>query len=165
MKRIVNLWDQVGIGLIIKCATGVVYSNQACGHCCLRPEQEGAFVPIGDEIAMPSGDLLSKERELLAYFEGPPWHGSGAMTGLTEGDADFIDRVLTKRPDLSYIRVDRSKLSESYEAWVHVTVRDGDGPLVQTVDPKMGLVEVRLTTFSGFGAFPLAAILTWRNSD
>src|SRR5688500_9872107 len=117
MKR-VKLWSHVGTGLIIKCSSGIVYSNQACGTCCLQPEQEGVFVPIGNDVAVPSRVLLSKETALRAYFEGPPWNGTGAMRGLTKQDADFIDELLKEPPSLGYIRADRSKLAGSHEAWV-----------------------------------------------
>jgi hypothetical protein len=165
MKRVVNLWGHAGTGLIIKCATGIAYTNQSCGHHCLHPEQEGAFVPVGNDVALPSRELISKEYELTAYFEGAPWHGSGAATGLTEADADFIDRILADRPDLRQIRVDRSRLTESHEAWVHVLVNEEEGPMVGSIGADMTHVLQRLTTISGFGPFPLEAILTWNNSD
>jgi hypothetical protein len=49
-----------------------------------------------------------------------------------------------------YFRVDRSKLAQSQEAWVHITL--------EYPDQKSGL-------FSGIIPFPKTAILTWPNSD
>ncbi len=151
MKRVI-LYDHVGTGLIIKYPSGVLYSNQTGGNICLQPEEEGIFVPIGNDVALPSGILLSKQTALRAYFEGPRWQGSGAIGRLTEVDALFIDQLLAQLPNFGYIRVNRTRLGESHEAWVHV--------LVHTEEDESSLAII-----SGFGPGPLEAILTWQNSD
>jgi hypothetical protein len=75
-----------GLGLVIPTASGVVYSNQTCGNICMQSEIQGVFVPFDDSNASEA---------LVAHFEGPKYLGTGAMQGLDEDDADFIDRVLT----------------------------------------------------------------------
>jgi hypothetical protein len=70
------------------------------------------------------------------------------MLGLDDADADLIDSILQDRR-FDGVTVDRARLTESHEAWVHVIVaRESD-----------------LALFSGFGPYPHPAILTWPNSD
>jgi hypothetical protein len=165
MKRIVRLWDHDGIGLIIKCETGVIYSNQTGGACCMQPEQEGAFVPVGTHVDSATGLLISTENDLLEYFQGPPWFGSGASTGLTNDDADAIDRILLPQSRISQIIVDRGKLRESHEAWVHVLLGEFHQTIATVLDLDGSLKETNLEKYSGFGPCPVRAILTWGNSD
>jgi hypothetical protein len=77
------------------------------------------------------------------------WNGS--HPGLKEEDADFIDNLLQRVRLFPAIRVDRSRLAESHEAWVHVTIA-GEEPGPHPV-------------FEGFGPYPRPEILTWPNSD
>lgn len=137
----IRLYD-AGMGLIIEHPSGVLYTNQTCGHCCYQPEVEGVFVPFDAEA--------SWER-LCNYFEGPKYNGSGAMRGIDEEDAAFIESVLRDaRLDVSLV-VNRERLQESHEAWVFVLIQgetDSVGP-----------------TISGFGPYPRRGILTWPNSD
>ncbi len=136
MKKI-TLYE-AGLGLIVAHPSGVVYSNQTMGHFCMQPEIEGVFVPFDAE---PTWEKLS------AYFEGPKYAGTGAMKGLDREDAGFVDAVIRKAlPDCSLV-VDRSRLGDSHEAWVHVLIR-ADGGL-----------------FEGFGPYPHPGVLTWPNSD
>lgn len=130
-----------GLGLIIEHPSGVLYTNQTCGHCCCRPEAEGVFVPFDAET--------SWER-LCNYFEGPKYNGSGAMRGIDEEDALFIESVLRDARLGVPIAVDRERLEKSHEAWVFVFIQGETdyGPLGP-----------------GFGPYPKRAILTWPNSD
>jgi hypothetical protein len=105
----------------------------------MQPEVEGVFVPFDAE----DGWLA-----LAAHFEGPKYMGSGAMRGLDREDADLIDRVL-RDCHVAGIVVDRTRLGDSHEAWVHVVIEgEADG-----------------SSFTGFGPYPRAGILTWPNSD
>ena len=58
----------------------------------------------------------------------------------------MIDGILADMPGRDEIAVDRTKLNESWEAWVHVKV---NGPLLALLEH----------------AAPTEAILTWPNSD
>lgn len=147
MKPIIELWESVGLGLIVEMPTGVVYSNQTGGTSCLHPSTEGAFLPLRGD----SGELICPERELLGYFEGPKHRGAGATGGLDATDADFIDEVLARARLSEIVRVDRERLSESHEAWVRVLLVSDDrepAPLFQQLGP-----------------YPRNAVLTWGNSD
>jgi len=95
--------------------------------------------------------LVSPENDLWDYFTGPHWKGTGATNGLQAEDADFIDGLLQKVSLFPTIQVDRSRLRDCHEAWVHVTI-SGDEPC----DPPL---------FGGFAPYPRPGILTWQNSD
>jgi hypothetical protein len=147
----IQLWEHVGLGLIISWPSGILFTNQTGGTSCLRPEFEGVFVPLCNDCTLPELVLLSPANELWDYFTGPRWQGTGATNGLQAEDADFIDAVLLKARLFPAIRVDRSRLRESHEAWVYVTI-SGEGSSAHPV-------------FSGFAPYPRAGILTWSNSD
>jgi hypothetical protein len=111
----------------------VVFTTQAGGLGCCHPEVEGVFVPLFEDHGRVSMSLMQR-------FRGD-WHP------ISEEDATMIDRLL-KNNGLEFIRVDRSRLSESFEAWVHVSVEEPTS-------------EIRL--ISGFGS--ARGVLTWSNSD
>jgi hypothetical protein len=156
MMPTINLGsDAAGLGLIIAVPNGVVYSNQTGGTECLHPEFEGIYIPLRNETeegASAGGrnlELRSPEHELVEYFFRGAYEGSGATWGLNEEDAVFIESVLSKWDLGECLRVDRDRLDESHEAWVHVMV----------------VGEESHQAFSGFGPYPRPGILTWKNSD
>jgi hypothetical protein len=149
MKPTIELWESVGLGLIVEIPSGVLYSNQTGGFSCLHPSAEGVFLPIRNDHSF--WELLSPERELLAYFEGPKHRGAGATEGLDVDDADFIDSVLAGVRLADVVQVDRERLAESQEAWVRV--------LLTGEEPE----ETKL--FRDLGPYPRNAVLTWGNSD
>lgn len=151
MQPTIKLFEHVGLGLIIEYPSGVAYSNQTGGTCCLAPSLEGVFVPLRNDCAKPSQELLSPEHALVAYFDGPKWQGTGAPLGIDADDADFIDQVLAEHRLSHCIIVDRARLRDSHEAWVHVTVTDEESSLAPL--------------FSGFGPYPRPGVLTWTNTD
>lgn len=152
-KPVIKLWDHIGTGLIVPWPSGVLYSNQTGGLCYMSPEVEGIFIPVGNECVTADNTVMSKERELLRYFV-EAWRGTGATAGLNEQDADFIDQLLNSGPVfIPYIKVDRTKMLDSHEAWVHVLLAD---------DSNQGSTP---SLFDGLGPFPRSAILTWSNSD
>lgn len=85
--------------------------------------------------------------ELEAHFRGPKHGGGGAIHGIDADDADVIDAILARARG-TWSRVDRSKLRQSHEAWIHVLLTGDD----------QGLLE-------GLGPYPRPAVLTWPNSD
>lgn len=151
----IELWDTVGLGLIISWPSGVTYSNQTGGTSCLAPEFEGVFVPLCNECSIENHELMSPANELEKYFMGPKWRGMGATKGLDEQDADYIDSILSRVTgqwgSLPSIRVNRERSRESHEAWVYVIVH-GDEASV-------------LPVFAGFDPYPRSGVLTWQNSD
>lgn len=139
----IDLGYSTGVGVILKSDAGIYYLNQTGGIACLQSIQQGFYVPI-------NGEAENKEEELSGFFGGPKWKGA-CHNGIDEDTAHFIDKVLSKSIGSAMFRVDRSKLKESHEAWIHVQVdfgRDVDGILD-------GFKQLGIET----------GIMTWMNSD
>jgi hypothetical protein len=81
-------------------------------------------------------------------FYGPKWEGH-CYAGIDEETADFVDGLLAASPLTRGIIVDRTRLKESMEAWVHVTITSDS----QNDD----------RAFRGFDGG--SGVLTWDNSD
>lgn len=133
IKPIIDLINFDGLGLIISFPSGVIYTNQVGGYACLHPEIEGVFFP-----------LAVKHKKILFALES---HFRGDWNHLQAKDADVVDKLL-RSEDFGHLKVDRSKLKESFEAWIYVEV----GDLTRT-----------FPLISGFGK--TKGILTWANSD
>ncbi|MBB5030547.1 DUF6210 family protein [Prosthecobacter vanneervenii] len=153
MKPTIRLYDAVGTGVILTCQSGVMVSNQTGGTACLQPEVEGVYVPLRNDYSAQDFRFSSPELELSAYFEGPKHRGAGAISGLDSEDAEFIDDILSRHGLNESISVDREKLGDSHEAWVHVVVKADESH------------DEDLAQFTGFGPYPRHGILTWANSD
>ncbi len=134
----VLLYELGSLALIMPASTGIVYLNQTGGHACLQSQTEGYLVPL-------AGDVHNKCERLLSHFLSAKW-GGWCSERIDEETADVIDDILADMPGRGEIVVDRTKLSQSWEAWVHVKV---NGPLLALVEH----------------AAPTEAILTWPNSD
>ena len=146
-----DLW-QAGLGVVVCGNTGSIYTNQVGGCACLGPEVEGVFVPLLG-LQDETGREVDVEGALHAYFVGPPHHG-WCCYGMTDMDADVVERILWRVPRLRGIRMDRRRLNESYEAYVWVTIEsaEGFGHEVAWDGPLDG-------------RWPKEAVLTWENSD
>jgi hypothetical protein len=93
-----------GCGLIVPYPSGIAYRNQVAGRLCRQHSLEGIFVPVDwDDAANAMEDVFFGDDIL------------------SPEDADRIDAKLTDRG----ARVDRSKLGESCEAWVWLTLDNG----------------------------------------
>jgi hypothetical protein len=145
----INLWNAIGLGLILAYPSGIHYSNQVCGHACLHPTLEGIYVPLANDI-LENGTLISPATDLWQYFTGPKLLGMGAPQGLDQRDADVIDAILARYRIDTLLTVDRLRLGESYEAWVWVKVLDNEGPTA---------------LINGGGPYPRRGVITWPNSD
>lgn len=169
-KPLIKLYNTSGIGVIINFPSGVIYSNQAGGTSCLQPEAEGVYVPLFNQVN-------DQEKKLYDYFTDPKrmWFGSAKIS---EDDADFIDKILGESVFTSFIKVDRDRLDDSHEAWVHVAIGtqpqehpqsydgskdEGITASGQTISSKDYDMSVILYPFYGFGK--TSGILTWVNSD
>jgi hypothetical protein len=131
----VALNDYPDLGLIVKAATNVIYTNQTGGLSCWHPKVEGFLVPLRTPLGM-------RELEALRNV-------CDCEDGIDSETADQVESILG-RIGFKGIRVDRSKLAESWESWIHVIL---SGELGYKVPLE--------------GARPewLEAVLTWPNSD
>lgn len=132
----IDLIEHEGLGLIIEWPSGVSYTTQSAGYGCEHPVIEGVMVPISDGVGRP---VLHSLRQ---HFCGD-WHA------MDEKDAEILDGVL-RRHDLGFIRTDRSRLNDSRESWVFVTVDEDRAPKL-------------LPRIEGFGR--CSGVFTWPNSD
>lgn len=105
----IELDEMTGLGLVIACPSGVVYTNQVGGYACQHPELEGVFVPLPGSAA----------EKLNAFFTGPKWN-CRCYDAIDTETATFIDAILTEL-DTS-LCVDREKMADSCEAWIWVTL-------------------------------------------
>jgi hypothetical protein len=136
-KPMIDLSYYHGLGLIIPFPSGVIYQNQADGLLCTHPQVEGVFVPL----SVKSGVV-----ELWALQQ----HFRGA-TVINQDSAEVVDSIL-RRYGHVYLKVNSTRLAESFEAWFHVVVDEAQRPELPLALP-----------ISGFGK--CEGILTWPNSD
>lgn len=122
------------------------------GTACLAPELEGAFLPLRNDCSSKDRKFLSPEHELAEHFVGPKWRGTGAISGIDEADADVIDAIVKKYELNNFLKVDRTRLSDSHEAWVYVEILGSEG-------------DTQTSLCSGFEPYPRPGVLTWCNSD
>jgi hypothetical protein len=141
-KPTVYLWHSKGLGVILLCPSGVLYSNQTGGYSCFHPAMEGIYIPMQNEA-------VDQEGALAAFFTGPKWQG-WCNDGINEETADFVDAVLGQSPYTRVLKVDRARLADSHEAWIHVTVEKA----VEGADNEI-ISELSAT----------AGVVTWENSD
>lgn len=130
-KRVISLLDFDGVGIIVKSPSGVFYTNQAGGYACEQPEEEGVFFPL---------PVKPEKAELLALTQ----HVGGTWGHITESEADLIEKILRQNGH-EKLSVNRHKIDQSFEAWVHIRVEAGAEGLL------------------GFG--DCDGVLTWPNSD
>ncbi len=141
MKRIL-LWDIPNeIMLIVVHSSGVTYQNQVGGQVCWQAELEGVLSPV---------DVSPESTRHIQSLEYP-----AARAGIPLELADQIDEVLAASTATSFLKVDRSRLDDCWEAWIHVLI---DSPKDESEGAGPNFSPVL-----GFGA--AAGVLTWPNSD
>src|ERR1700743_2131189 len=107
-KPVIDLSWFDGLGLIIQHPSGVFYTNQVGGHGCFHPEVEGVFFPLQTDVNRYELNTLQQ-------------HFKGGWEALNEFEANLVDTVLRRSSrNLNWISVDRSRLKDSFEAWVYV---------------------------------------------
>jgi hypothetical protein len=156
-RSIIRLYDLEGLGLIVEQSSGVFYTNQAGGTFCAQPEIEGVLVPLGSV----------GEEKLEAYFAKPE------VIRLEPHNADALDVILRTPAEgdawapTFFLQVDRSRLAESMEAWLYVTITSCPEPVSfadwnQNLQPELPQHPTHYP-FAGFAG--RSGVLTWANSD
>ncbi len=92
---------------------------------------------------------MNQQEELERHFTGSKWKGN-CNNKIDEETADFIDAVLVSSYISKMLKVNRKKLADSFEAWIHVII---------SPDDRDEYVQEFYGFPSGFG------VLTWENSD
>ena len=134
----ISLYDMVGVGLIIKEPSNLLYWNQVGGVDCIRAEEEGILLPFNNDF-LESNYSESLESKLKSLFEGKV-HGEFSL-----GFAHKLDCFFQGNSPLDSLKVDMQMLSQSAESWVHVDI-------VNKLDTVDGNTNEK-------------AVLTWPNSD
>ncbi|WP_417351427.1 DUF6210 family protein [Flavobacterium alkalisoli] len=147
IKPSINLFDAIGLGLIIKYPTGVLITNQTAGTLCLQSAEEGIYVPLCNEYYTDSKELISPENDLLKYFTESKYHGTGATEGIDKEDVLNITNILIKYKLDDFIEIDTEKLKQSHEAWIYVKINNKNTSVFNNFEEN------------------LTGILTWSNSD
>ena len=132
----------IDVALVLAMPTGIIYLNQCNGVACDQGEQEGILVPFAAPVDAPYSRIL------FDHFHAKP----GNRGCLDSADADFIDRYLLTSWAPFCVKVDRHRLTDSFEAWVHVVAAPYSGT-APGVDTPIGL------------SLPMNAVLVWENSD
>jgi len=113
--------------IIMKCSSGIHWSNQSGGHACRHPKEEGVLI-----------DTPIYEDELEFFYSE---HGGYCSDGITEEDANRVDKILKEHSVIYHsnnvfkdnrfaLTVDRTRLKDSMEAWVYINIGDKKGVLV-----------------------------------
>ena len=140
--KIVNLYDlPYEVMLILEHASGVTYENQVGGVVCWQATIEGVLAPV---------DL---DPDVVEQIMNLPYD---AGRGISAEVADALDGVLAASPGGRYLKVDRTRLTESFEAWVFVVADIPESSEHQLQGPYFGAPR-------GFGRS--TGVLTWPNSD
>ena len=150
--KLILLWDMPDeLMLIVEHASGVAYQNQVGGVTCDRPRLEGVLAPVG------VSHEASTQIKRLAY--------TNTALGISSGIADTIDALLAAQPTGRFLRVDRSRLVECQEAWIHVVI-DSPEKIDAHLEPDYFGPYVH-SDYHGsvFGFGPAKGVLTWINSD
>ena len=156
----------LGLSLILKCPVGCGYFQQTGGHSCLQSWAEGLLVPL------PAPRSTTEER-LQSLFGPASKYGGHCASGIDEADAEQIDSLLAAHHHAfegeRVIRVDRARLRDSWEAWVHVVVgahpeRPPRLPLSLGQPSPLGS-PVNAFFWPFFGLPSRQAVLTWANGD
>jgi Family of unknown function (DUF6210) len=163
---LVEIPSDIGLSLVVKWPVGFAYFNQTGGHSCLQSWAEGVLVPI----PAPSS---STDDRLYEMFGPGSKYGGHCSDGIDEEDADSIDALLAVHHHAfqgeRIVRVDRERLRDSWEAWVHVRIgahpkRHPKLPLRVRERAPLGSDE-NAFLWPFFGLPSDRAILTWTNSD
>ncbi|MFC5048393.1 DUF6210 family protein [Aquimarina hainanensis] len=148
-KPLLQLWDTVGLGIIIEYPTGVIIANQTGGTACLYSTCEGVYLPLANDYNEKTKEFLSPEIELSNYFQGAKYKGNGAIKGIDLEDVKKINTIINKSGLSELIEIDVERLAASHEAWIRIKINNNENTQLM----------------NGFENYPLNGVLTWANSD
>ena len=131
--------------VIILMSSGVIYQNVTGGYSCIERCAEGVLVPLVAPYLIISNPHDIYECPIERQLVSLPWN-SRECYNPSEGCADKIDQILKTNGFSKNIVVNRSRLEDSTEAWVHVHIE-----------------PLELANYQGFDRSE--GILVWPNSD
>lgn len=115
-KRRVHFWEYPLPTLIYPCSSGIIFEAQAGGGACTHPEVEGVILPIQLQDTIENFLRLTSGLEEM----DPGCHGQQIKTEeANELDLLFVECEIP-------LVVNRDRMKESTEAWLHVRIRRKD---------------------------------------
>jgi hypothetical protein len=154
----VKLLGNRGLGLIVRCPSGMHYINQAGGPICFWLRAEGAYAPLAAAGEGSAGQKLFDHFHLR--------RNKTFMSAIRPEDADFIDLLLAQA-DLGFIRVNRSRIGETWDLfdWESWGEDIGSAPWEAWVPVKLARSEYSRLKGVVSGIETEDAILVWENSN
>lgn len=117
--------------LVVEVPTGVNFSFQVGGSIHWQRSVQGVIYPI-PALGFAGGEMLGGRLHSIAF----------ELVSISDQEANRIDALFTGSPSME-LKVDRSKLSDSCDSWIHMRLLRAGDWLIQGFD------------------FPLDCILTW----
>ena len=145
---VVSLDGVESAGLILKMPSNVWFENQSGGHYCLRQRAEGVYLPLAGIPRLEEKPVRTLDYDLSEVMADQT--AGSVVHGMSDIEVRDCERVLVAH-GCKNVSVDRSRLRESWEAWVFV--------VVQPAKSEFG--ELRIKGLES----PIEAVLVWGNSD
>ena len=117
--------------LVVEAPTGVKFSFQVGGSIHWQRSVQGVIYPI-PALGLAGAEVLGGQLHSIAF----------ELVSISDQEADRIDALFAGSRSIE-LKVDRSKLSDSCDSWIHMTLLGAGNWLIQGFD------------------FPLECILTW----
>jgi hypothetical protein len=156
---LVKLFDNEGPGLIIRCPSGIHYTNQAAGPICFWLHTEGAYIPL----ASVGGGSIG--RRLFEHFHRS--RDKTFMRGVRQEDADFVDTLLAEH-GLGFIKVNRSGIGQEWDIFAWQTWDWGallSSPWEGWLPVRVEAAPYNKLTGVMSGVDSADAVLVWENSN
>lgn len=115
----VDITNPTQLLLIIKHKSGISYSNQVGGFACNQVEIEGSLIPLH------TADLLTQLKKVsLNLYENMPEKLADLIDDLIQTEATQTEQYNCNEW-MQGMKVDRSKLDQCQEAWIHIVATPG----------------------------------------
>lgn len=144
--------DEHQLFLILPCEAAQTYSEQVGGYSCQHRSERGLLLPLHED---PHSNARAwTDAAFDWFFRGN--HAGWCNGGINEADVDWLNASF-KYPVapnvVRHMEVDRNRMADCCEAWIHVAVCLKTKQLTAPDQPpREGLIGT-------------LAILTWLNSD
>jgi len=111
----VNLWDMIGVSLILPCNSNIEYFNQVGGTACLQKSEQGILIPFNNDYSEDSFED-SFEFKLSEIFSGY------TNLYLTQEIVERLNSFFCENDQLGKLAVNESRTQESCESWIYVNI-------------------------------------------
>lgn len=159
VKPVIDLRDQFTVNLIIKCESGIMYSNTTGGERCHHPKVEGVLLPLRSDIIYILDEFDDFSSDDFNYKKFPnKAKNKEEMEEIYNRMLDSIEKEIQKflysAKTGYHVFIDRD-VKKHEEAWFHLIFKGG----AVKKDKK------HITIFDRLGLDEFKAVLTYPNSD